>query len=156
MPDLEQNAVTAWLTVLRPDPTAPAWPPPIRAIETQEDVPDRLAVLGATFDAAAQRDPQAVAAALRNAPLRDEMAALLAQLGAARVLRLLHWLSETNLPDCHAVISGLLQGDSRSGVALRATVAAVTRPAILRRIFAPDRIAALERACGESFREGVL
>jgi len=41
-------------------------------------------------------------------------------------------------------------------VALRATVAAVTRPAILRRIFAPDRIAALERACGESFREGVL
>ena len=86
MPDLEQNAVTAWLTVLRPDPTAPAWPPPIREIETQEDVPDRLAVLGATFDAAAQRDPQAVAAALRNAPLRDEMAALLAQLGAARVL----------------------------------------------------------------------
>jgi len=155
MPNLEQSTVTAWLTVLRPDPTTPAWPPPIRAIETQEDVPDRLTALGAAFDAAAQGDPQPVAAALRSAPLRDDMAALLAQLGAARVLRLLHWLSETNLPDCHAVIAGLLQGDGGSAVALRATVAAVTRPAILRRIFAPKRIAALERACNATIREPV-
>ena len=153
MPDLEQSAVTAWLSALRPDPAAPAWPPAIRAIETQEDLPDRLTALGVAFDAAVQGGPQPVAAALRNAPLRDDMAAFLAQLGAARVLRLLHWLSETNLPDCHAVIAGLLQGDGGPAVALRATVAAVTRPAILRRIFAPDRIAALERACSTTIQE---
>jgi len=81
MPDLEQSAVTAWLTALRPDPAAPAWPPAIRPIETQEDLPDRLTALGAAFDAAAQGGPQPVAAALRNAPLRDDMAAFLACCG---------------------------------------------------------------------------
>ena len=90
MPDLEQTAVTAWLTALRPDAAVPAWPPAIRAIETEEDVPARLVVLGSALDAAARGDLHPVATSLREAPLRDDTAALLAQFGAARVLRLLH------------------------------------------------------------------
>ena len=59
------------------------------------------------------------------------------------------------MPECHAVIAGLLRDDGAAGVALRATVAAVTRPAILRRIFAPERIATLERACNATIQETV-
>ena len=71
----------------------------------------------------------------------------MAQLGAARLMRLLHWLAEIDLPGCNAVISALVGGDDATGHALRAAIAAVTRRALLRRIFAPDRIAALQAAC---------
>ena len=155
MPNLEQHAVTAWLTELRPGPAATEWPPVMRAIETEADVPQRLAALGTALNELAPGDPHALATALRNPPLRDDLRAVLAQLGAARVLRLLHWLSETDLPDCHAVIAGLLQDDGRAGQALRAAVEAVIRRVVLRRIFAPKRIAALELACAAALQEPV-
>jgi hypothetical protein len=62
-------------------------------------------------------------------------------------MRLLHWLAEIYLPDCPSVISALVGGHDATGHALRAAIAAVTRRALLRRIFAPDRIAALHAAC---------
>lgn len=150
MPNLEQHAVTAWLSEWRRDTD---WPPTIRAVETEADMPQRLATLGAAFDAAAESDLDALAAALRGPRLRDDLSSVMAQLGAARVMRLLHWLSETDLPDCHAVIAGLLQNDDSAGRALRAAVAAVIRRATLRRIFAPERIAALQTACTAVFPE---
>lgn len=153
MPNLEQHAVTAWLTELRPGPAATEWPPAIRAIETEADLPQRLTALGRAFDDLAPGDPHALATALRNAPLRDDLRAVLAQLGAARVLRVLHWLCEIDVPDCHAVIAALLQDDGSVGQALRAAVEAVTRRAVLCRIFAPERIAALEIACAAALQE---
>lgn len=152
MPNLEQHAVTAWLTELRPGSAATEWPPAIRAIETEADMPQRLAALGTAFEPAS-RDPHALATALCNSPLRDDLSAVMAQLGAARVLRLLHWVSETDLPNCHAVIASLLQEDGSAGQALRAAIEAVTRRAVLRRIFALDRIAALEIACEAARQE---
>jgi hypothetical protein len=90
---------------------------------------------------------------LRDAPLRDDLSTVLAQLGAARLMRLLHWLAEIEIPDCHAVIAALIASDDTTGQALRAAVAAVTRQALLRRIFARDRIAALQAACQIAFEE---
>jgi hypothetical protein len=71
----------------------------------------------------------------------------MAQLGAARTLRLLHWLAEVDLPDCHDVITALTDGNEPEAQALRATISVVTRAAIVRRMFAPERFAALEHAC---------
>jgi hypothetical protein len=146
MPNLEERAVTEWLTALRPA-AATEWPPPIRAIETEADNAARLRALGSIFDELVPEDLRGLSTALREAPLRDELRAVMAQLGAARLMRLLHWLAEIDLPDCPTVISTLVGGDDGNGEALRAAVAVVTSRAVLRRIFALDRIAALHAAC---------
>ena len=146
MPNLEQHTATVWLTELRPAASR-EWPPPVRAVETEGDTPERLQAFGSLLDQLAERDLQNFSAALRQAPLRGDLRAVMAQLGAARLMRLLHWLAEIDLPGCDAVISALIGGDDATGHALRAAIAAVTRRALLRRIFAPDRIAALQAAC---------
>src|SRR5260370_19651410 len=153
MPNLEQRAVTEWLTELRPNAASNEWPPLVRAIETETDNPERLQALGSLLDQLAQRDLEDLSAALRGAPLRDDLRAILARLGAARLLRFLHWLAEIEIPDCHAVISTLVAGDDATSHALRAAITAVTRRALLRRIFAPDRIAALQIACQTASEE---
>jgi len=147
MPNLEQTAVTAWLTELRPDAAVSEWPPGIRPLETQAPVPELLVALGAALDDLAKTDPRALRDALWRSPLRDKVRVVLAQLGAARTLRLLHWLAEVDLPDCHAVIAALVEEDGPEARSIRAAVAAVTQKATVRRIFAPERIAALANAC---------
>ena len=146
MPNLGQHAVTEWLTALRPA-AATEWPPSTRAIETQADNAERLRALGSTLDELIPGKLRNLSIALREAPLRDDLRAVMAQLGAARLMRLLHWLAEVELPDSANVISTLVAGDDSNGDALRAAIAAVTRRALLRHIFAPDRIAALHSAC---------
>jgi hypothetical protein len=149
MPNLEQHAVSEWLAALRP-PAAREWPPAVRTIETQADNPARLEALGSVLDRFVPSELGELSTALRNPPLRDDLAAILAQLGAARLMRLLHWLAETETPDCHAVIAALTGGDDTAGEALRAAITAVTRQALLRRIFAPERLEALALACRET------
>jgi hypothetical protein len=146
MPDLEQHAVTEWLAALRPA-AANEWPPPIRAIETEADNAERLQALGSILDEIVPGALRDLSTALSEAPLRDDLRAVIAQLGAARLMRLLHWLAEIGLPDCPTVISALVGGNDGNGDALRAAIAAVTRWALLRSLFAPDRIAALHAAC---------
>ena len=153
MPDLEQDAVTKWLTALTPA-AANEWPPPIRAIETQADNAERLQALGSLLGEIMPGQLRHLSAAMREAPLRDDLRAVMAQLGAARLMRLLHWLAEIDLPDCPTVISTLIGGDDGNGEALRAAIAAVTRRALLRRIFSADRIAALHAACETALEEG--
>ena len=154
MPNLEQHAVTEWLTAVRPASAASEWPPPIRTIETEADNPERLQRFGSILDQLARGELEILATALREAPLRDDLGAVMAQLGAARLMRFLHWLAEIDLPDCPTVISALVGGDDAAGHALRGAVAAVTRRALLRRIFAPDRIAALHAACETALEGG--
>ena len=146
MPNLEQQAVTGWLAELRPDDHT-TWPPAIRPIEATGRAPDQLVALGAALDALVPTDLRRLRDALHDDRLLTELRSALAQFGAARTLRLLHWLAEVDLPDCHDVIATLTQGQDAGAQALRATIEAVTRRAMVRRMFAPDRIAALERAC---------
>jgi hypothetical protein len=153
MPNLEQYTVTEWLTALRPA-KATEWPPAIRAIETKPDNAERLQALGSILDELVPEEGWDLSTALREAPLRDDLRAVMAQLGAARLMRLLHWPAEIDLPDCPAVISALVGGDDATGHALRAAVAAVTRRALLRRVFAPDRITALQAACETALEGG--
>src|SRR6516162_5207310 len=97
MPDLEQAAITEWLTALRPA-AANEWPPAIRAIETEADNAKRLQALGSILDEIPQEELPDLSTALREGPLRDDLRAVMAQLGAARLMRLLHWLAEIDPP----------------------------------------------------------
>ena len=147
MPDLERVAVTTWLRELRPEAAGVEWPPAIRPIEADGGVQTQLEGLGKALDLIEEADLQALARALQANPLRDDFTEVLAQLGAARMLRLMHWLAETGMPDVHTVIDALVQANSTAASALRAAVDAVTRRALVRRMFAPERISALEAAC---------
>ena len=146
MPNLGQPAVIEWLAALRPAATG-EWPPSMRPIETEVDNAECLRALGSILDELMPGKLQDLSIALREAPLRDDLRAVMAQLGAARLMRLLHWRAEVGLPDAPTVISALVGGDDSNGDALRAAIAAVIRRALLRRIFAPERVAALHTAC---------
>jgi hypothetical protein len=150
MPNLEEKAVIAWVAEVRPPGTASEWPPAIRACETVADMPQRLAVLGTALDRAAVHDLPALGSALRTSPLRHDLNTVMTQLGAARVLRLMHWLQEINLPECHVVVNALLRSDDG---ALLASVRASVTAATLRRMFSAERITALQRACEAAQRE---
>jgi hypothetical protein len=151
MPDLEQQTVTEWLTGFCREAAARDWPPAIRPIEIEAS--QQLAALGTALDQAAERDLPDLSAALHQAPLGDDLHTILAQLGTARLLRLLHWLSETDTPECHAVVTALVAGEDASGRALRAALNAAIRHTVLHRMFAPERVAALEDACRATFTE---
>jgi hypothetical protein len=152
MPDLEQQAVTRWFAGLVPDADAGSWPPPLRAIETTDDNAQRMHALGLVLDQLTSGD---LAAVLREATFQADFRAVLAQLGAARQMRLLHWLGENDAAEPEGMVPALVAGDDGTARALRAAIAAVTRRALLARIFAPERIAALEAACRAAFAETV-
>jgi hypothetical protein len=149
MPNLERHAVSRWLAELLPDIDPNDWPPTLRAIETAAGHPERLQILGNALDQLASEELQAIS----EPPIRDDLRAVLAQLGAARLMRLLHWLGQHNISGSQGMIAALVAGDDADGRALRAAIAAVTRRALFARIFAHDRIAALEAACHAAFTE---
>ncbi len=137
MPNLDQADVTAWLAGWRAGEDA--WPPAVRAVECAADAPGRLAALGKSLDQAHGANLGLLSKRLRSEPTLNSLRAVLAQLGAARALRLLHWISEADLPEGGALLAGLLQG--------------LRRKLVLARIFAPERLAALQAACTETLKE---
>ena len=115
---------------------------------------DAAARLDAALGEAQVRDPALLSSVLRGDPVRDDLRAILARLDPERVLPLLHRLAAPDLPERREVLDGLLAGDpSGLGQALRATLQVLHRRALLARIFHPDRVQALRRACRPSVQE---
>lgn len=152
MPNLNEHDVTSWLAEWRGSP-ASSWPPSLRAIEQQDGLPDLLAALGGALGDGDRSGAGPICTKLQAEPQANSFRSLLAQLGAARALRILHWLSELDLPESRAVLDAMLRDRGDEGAALCALVDALWRRATLHRIFAPDRLAALERACAETLKE---
>lgn len=123
----------------------PSPPAPTMEDATQHIVSDRLA---AVLDDAVVHDPARLSSTLRGEPMRTELRTVLAQLDPARLLPILHRLATADLPNKREVLEALLAaGPSGSGQALGATLQALYRQALLDRIFHPDRVQALRRAC---------
>ena len=153
MPKLDERAVIDWLTEVRPVTAAEEWPPTIRPIEAVADVPQAFEELGGTLDELSKDNLEVLSLAIRTTQLRHDLRAVIARVGAARLLRLLHWFVEQEVPDCNAVVAALVEGDTPEARALRAAIAALTRRAQLRRLFAPERIAALQAASEIALKE---
>lgn len=153
MLDLRTDAVTDWLLLAQPASIDCSWPPPVRPIETTTRAEALLIELGELLEREAQEDPAAFAAQIGHPEIALELQAICAQLGAARPLRILHWLNERGVPEHYAVIRTLLAGDSPSARALRATIAAITRRATLNRLFSSDRLAELQTAVEAALKE---
>jgi hypothetical protein len=154
MPDLRQDVVTEWLASLEPTRATDAWPSPLRALETEADAPALFEELGHLLDQFGPDETEALTGAVRAPPLVVAMRGVLAQAGAARLLRILHWLGdERGLAQPHLVVAALTEGGAPEARALRAAVAAFTRRTLLDRLFAPDRLAALQGATQTAMTE---
>ena len=98
MLDLETQAVTGWLQAIQPARTDDDWPPPIRAIESADDAPDLFGALSQAIGRHQSDDGQHLAATLTDPGTVALLRSVLAQLGAARMLRIMSALSDL-LPD---------------------------------------------------------
>lgn len=123
------------------NPRAPGTTPAAGAID------GAIERLAGSLDAGRRGDPGRLSAALRAEPLRSDLRAVLARLDSGALLRVAHGLALPDVPDAAGVLAGLFAGGDGEGHALRARIEASHRHALLERIFHPDRVRALRRAC---------
>jgi hypothetical protein len=153
MPNLRIADVKDWFSAAH-GPLAPNdWPPPIRAIEERDSHPRLLAELGAALDEAADHDAGYVSAVLLEDNGPERLRGIVAQLGLARLLRVLHWALETDLSNVQYLVPRLLAGEDLDARALRSALTALNRRITLERMFSPARIAALDAACAIAEKE---
>ena len=147
MPDLSKPTVLKWLGD-QDTGIASLWGGPTRPIEDDADVRSALGEMGAELDRSLNRDASKLSAALLERLTVGSLRRILVQLGPARLLRVLHWLSAAGLPEAEKVLGGLLQ-DEPTGVGrmLREAIQEMHRQELLARLFSRGRLEALLAAC---------
>ena len=147
MPDLTRPSVLEWLRVEEPDKPELATNP-VTVIEAAPLVEDALVRLGNALDRSLLENAQSLAATLKADPGRQELRAVMGQLGLPRSLCIMHWIMQDGLPDGDAVLAAVLEGDETgTGQFLQATLAAAVRPSLLARLYTPERLVLLLSAC---------
>lgn len=155
MPDLHRSSALAWLNGVAPS-FARRCSAAIRPLEDVAAVHPLLVEFGAALDRACDARPACVVPALLGGAAGAELREVLAQLGPARLLRLLAWFDGAPLPEHERLREALLaDGLSDAGEVLHAMLRELHRQALLARIFSPDRLAALLRACSTDRKEAV-
>jgi hypothetical protein len=146
MLDLSSKGIEEWLRFHTE--MAPHELMGISRVELPGSIMPALVRFGETLDYALGRDAVGLSERLRGDPGRDLLRTILAQVGPAHCLRLLEWLSQPELGPQHLLFDALLAPDPRgAGEAIRALVRNLHRRALLKRLFAPARLAALLAAC---------
>lgn len=145
MPDLSADAVANWLSETGPAIAADL----CTSVPSRDEDPavhPAMLRLGEVMDEALARAPEGLRARLRDPAVLGNARTVLAQIGAGRRLRLLSWL--TAIPDFSDFPQALLGADQSDTTRfLRAELRNLHRLALLNRMFAPERIAALLEAC---------
>ena len=100
--------------------------------KAEADAPELFEDLGHLLDQFGPGETEMLATALRSPPVAAELRAALAQAGAGRVFRILHWLGdERALVAPHLVVAALTEGSTQEARALRAAIGAFTRRVLL-------------------------
>ena len=147
MLDLTDAAVAAWLAPIRPPARQNNWPPAIRPIERAPAVEPLLDALGATLSEIEDHDPACLSAALAADPARHDLQTVVAQLGAARLLRIADWITATHPAAAH-ILTQLSSGQTSAARTIRSSMRALTARAMLTRMFSLDRVTDLQ-SCAE-------
>ncbi len=106
MPDLSAEAVNTWLNHTDPNPISEL-PYALRRAELEPSVETALVALGIALDDTEARGPRRLSKRLQTDPARSTFQTVLAQLGSARLLRLLDWLSEPGKSSRHSLLTAL-------------------------------------------------
>ena len=147
MLDLTEATVAAWLAPIRPPARQNSWPPAIRSIERAPAVERLLEALAAALSEIAEQDPACLQAALAADPLRRDLQTVVAQLGAARLLRIADWITATQ-PAADQILTQLSRGQTSDARTIRSSMRALTARATLTRMFSLDRVTDLQ-SCAE-------
>lgn len=151
MPALETASVLDWLSACEPV-SARASITVIQPIEEDDDSRNGLAALGEALDRF-DGTQRTLSACLASGDPGQDLRAVLLQLGAARLLRLIRWLSNEAGPDGERVLTALLDGAYGTADPLHATLQALHRQALLARIFDEARLRILLAAAKDAHQE---
>lgn len=149
MPDLERSDVLDWLQRTEPR-LAGAGVPVFRPVEDTPEVRALLSDFGHALGTASAEQIGGGIGEDDGATARE----VLAQLGVARMLRLVEWLDGAAGGAAHNAQALLLRSDTtEAGRFIRTVLDALHRQDLLGRIFAPERLQALLAASGEPAKE---
>jgi hypothetical protein len=143
MLDLNEASVVAWFTPIRPPSRQNSWPPATRPIERADGMGPLLEALGAVLSELEHDSPASLPDALLAPSVRQDLRTILAQFGAARLLRIVEWLALSQ-PQASQIVTALAHGQTASARTISSSLRALTARAALTRIFSPDRTAALK------------
>ena len=146
MPDLRTPTVLDWLQLMRPREVPGVWPPTLRPVETSSQAEVLLSELGQRLDEEAARAPASLSAQFSQEELIRSLQQTFAQLGAARTMRIMHWLREGGIPEGLAIGNAVMTGHTQAARAIRASVTTVARQATLARLMSPSRLNELASA----------
>ena len=155
MPNLDTVAALDWLRALHPDHAPPDWPPPIRAIEEPADHARVLVEFGEDLDRLASRAEGKLPTLLADPATMEELRTLLCQMGAARLLTLIHFLTENAEPGSTPLPVILSRAKTAEALALRSALTALSRRFTLHRMFSPERLSALRAAISDANKEAL-
>ena len=153
MPDLRTPAVLDWLQLMRPREAPGVWPPPQRPVETSSRTETLLAELGQLLDQEAAHSPDRLSAQLSAADTVESLQQTIAQLGAARTMRIMHWFREAGIPEGLAIGNKVMTGHTHAARAIRECVTTVARQAALSRLMSPGRLKELASAAQAALQE---
>ena len=138
MPELDRTPVMDWVAACQPGLLA--WThEPVRAIEDDEAVRLALVELGLSLDAPVF-EGGGLQAAMSGTDAPRDLRTVLAQLGPARLLRMVCWLAAVGSPERAAVLHLLLDGPHPDATALRSALDVLNRRELLARIFSEERL----------------
>jgi hypothetical protein len=155
MPDLRTPAVTDWLHLFQSRDMPTGWPPPIRPVENSSHAEALLGELGQRLDEEAMRSPDVLYARMSTDDAIVRLQLTVAQLGAARTMRIMHWLREGGLPGGVAIGNAIMGGHTQAARAIRASVTTVARQATLARLMSASRLNELASAAETAAKENV-
>ncbi len=140
MPDLSAEAVNTWLNHTDPNPISEL-PDALRRAELEPSVETALVALGIALDDAEARGPRHLSKRLQTDPARTTFQSVLAQLGSARLLRLLDWLSEPGKSARHSLLTALFTPDaSDASQAVQSSIQFLNRRSLIDRMTGSERM----------------
>jgi hypothetical protein len=155
MPNLDTTTTTDWLRALQPGQALPDWPPPIRAIEEPPPHARALIDLGDELEQHRGHGDSAIRALLDDPIALEDLRACLCQLGAAGLLTLMHFLSESQDPIATPPAIILSNSHTPEAAALRSALRMLSRRFTLHRMFSPERLSALRTAIADANKEAL-
>jgi len=123
-------------------------PGAVQRAEAHPSVEAALVTFGIALDEASSRDPASFKRRLQNAPAKTAFLTILGQLGQARLIRLLEWLSEPGKSQRHVLLAALFSPDAPEPAhAVRASIRRLSRQLLMQRLISHDRLETLQTCC---------
>jgi hypothetical protein len=147
MQDQSAHPKNTWLEQREPHVSS-ALPTALRRLDDRPNIETTLIALGIALDEARASVPEKLFTLLSKDPGKSAFQTVLAQLGDARLVRLLAWLSAPGHATRHALLAGLLTpGAGDAGQAIASILQSLNQRTLILRMIGDERIETLHAVC---------